>query len=62
MLIGHKPDLDAHWPQTGGDLVDIHWRDLWFSGPGHHFPYIGQVLGEDYVFIMQNIILEIYFI
>ena len=24
-LIGLKPDLDTHWPQTGGDPVDIRW-------------------------------------
>ena len=25
---GYPPDLDAHWPQTGGDPVDIHRRDF----------------------------------
>ena len=29
-LIGHKPDLDAHWPQTGGDLEEIRWKFLIF--------------------------------
>ena len=25
---GYPPDLDAHWPQTGGYPADIHRRDL----------------------------------
>ena len=30
--------LDAHWPQTESHPVDIHRRDLWFSGPVGYLP------------------------